>query len=47
MTDRMRVARLKDFEGNLVELREWLSLNGRSPPADVDETTEGTTGGET
>ncbi|MFJ4323766.1 VOC family protein [Streptomyces tricolor] len=28
MTDRMRVARLKDPEGNLVELQEWLLLRG-------------------
>ncbi|WP_030314703.1 VOC family protein [Streptomyces sp. NRRL B-3229] len=28
MTDRMRVAHLKDPEGNLVELQEWLLLRG-------------------
>ncbi|MEU2584463.1 VOC family protein [Streptomyces avermitilis] len=28
MTDRMRVAHLKDPEGNLVELQEWLLLSG-------------------
>lgn len=28
MTDRMRVAHLKDPEGNLVELQEWLLLLG-------------------
>ncbi|MDX3247530.1 VOC family protein [Streptomyces sp. ME18-1-4] len=28
MTDRMRVAHLKDPEGNLVELQEWLPLRG-------------------
>jgi predicted enzyme related to lactoylglutathione lyase len=28
LTDRMRVARLKDPEGNLVELQEWLLLRG-------------------
>ncbi|MFG2497036.1 VOC family protein [Streptomyces sp. NPDC048441] len=28
MTDRMRVAHLKDPEGNLVELQEWLLLHG-------------------
>jgi predicted enzyme related to lactoylglutathione lyase len=28
MTDRMRVAYLKDPEGNLVELQEWLLLRG-------------------
>ncbi|MEV2212528.1 VOC family protein [Streptomyces sp. NPDC050997] len=28
MTDRMRVAHLKDPEGNLVELQEWLLLQG-------------------
>ncbi|MFJ9863663.1 VOC family protein [Streptomyces sp. NPDC101165] len=28
MTDRMRVAHLKDPEGNLVELQEWLLLGG-------------------
>ncbi|MEV8477467.1 VOC family protein [Streptomyces sp. NPDC051173] len=28
MTDRMRVAHLKDPEGNLVELQEWLVLRG-------------------
>ncbi|WP_369195708.1 VOC family protein [Streptomyces djakartensis] len=28
MTDRMRVAHLKDPEGNLVELQEWLQLRG-------------------
>ncbi|MFD9390644.1 VOC family protein [Streptomyces sp. NPDC060000] len=28
MTDRMRVAHLKDPEGNLVELQEWLLLIG-------------------
>ncbi|MGF6941318.1 hypothetical protein BKA18_001110 [Streptomyces auratus] len=26
MTDRMRVAHLKDPEGNLVELQEWPAL---------------------
>ncbi|MFE9605252.1 VOC family protein [Streptomyces hokutonensis] len=28
MTDRMRVAHLKDPEGNVVELQEWLLLRG-------------------
>ena len=28
LTDRMRVAHLKDPEGNLVELQEWLLLRG-------------------
>ncbi|WP_458243700.1 VOC family protein [Streptomyces sp. MAI_2237] len=28
MTDRLRVAHLKDPEGNLVELQEWLLLRG-------------------
>ncbi|MFE7170883.1 VOC family protein [Streptomyces sp. NPDC057616] len=28
MTERMRVAHLKDPEGNLVELQEWLLLRG-------------------
>ncbi|MEU6663727.1 VOC family protein [Streptomyces sp. NPDC046821] len=28
MTDRMRVAHLKDPEGNIVELQEWLLLRG-------------------
>ncbi|MGW3203520.1 VOC family protein [Streptomyces sp. NPDC001135] len=28
MTDRMRVAHLKDPEGNLVELQQWLLLRG-------------------
>ncbi|MEU2284724.1 VOC family protein [Streptomyces sp. NPDC013178] len=28
MTDRMRVAHVKDPEGNLVELQEWLLLRG-------------------
>ncbi|MFC9845070.1 VOC family protein [Streptomyces sp. NPDC060223] len=28
MTDRMRAAHLKDPEGNLVELQEWLLLRG-------------------
>ncbi|KQX82543.1 MULTISPECIES: VOC family protein [unclassified Streptomyces] len=28
MSDRMRVAHLKDPEGNLVELQEWLLLRG-------------------
>ncbi|MFB6640847.1 VOC family protein [Streptomyces chartreusis] len=28
MTDRMRVVHLKDPEGNLVELQEWLLLRG-------------------
>ncbi|MEU8886479.1 VOC family protein [Streptomyces sp. NPDC048442] len=28
MTERMRVAHLKDPEGNLVELQEWLLLGG-------------------
>ena len=28
MTDRMRVAHLKDPEGNLVELQEWLLMRG-------------------
>ncbi|HET6859002.1 MAG TPA: VOC family protein [Streptomyces sp.] len=28
LTDRMRVAHLKDPEGNLVELQEWLLLQG-------------------
>ncbi|WP_042406532.1 VOC family protein [Streptacidiphilus carbonis] len=28
MTDRMRVAHLKDPAGNLVELQEWLALRG-------------------
>ncbi|MFD5571642.1 VOC family protein [Streptomyces cadmiisoli] len=28
MTDRMRAAHLKDPEGNLVELQEWLLLSG-------------------
>ncbi|MEU6350613.1 VOC family protein [Streptomyces sp. NPDC047072] len=28
MTDRMRVAHLRDPEGNLVELQEWLLLRG-------------------
>ncbi|MBL1080787.1 VOC family protein [Streptomyces actinomycinicus] len=28
MTDRMRVAHLKDPEGNLVELQEWLLMGG-------------------
>lgn len=28
MTDRMRVAHLKDPEGNLVELQEWLLMSG-------------------
>ncbi|MCX4762076.1 VOC family protein [Streptomyces sp. NBC_01275] len=28
MTDRMRVAHLRDPEGNLVELQEWLLLGG-------------------
>ncbi|WP_405947940.1 VOC family protein [Streptomyces prunicolor] len=28
MTDRMRVAHLKDPEGNVVELQEWLLLQG-------------------
>jgi predicted enzyme related to lactoylglutathione lyase len=28
MTDRMRVAHLKDPEGNIVELQEWLLMRG-------------------
>lgn len=28
MTDRMRVAHLKDPEGNIVELQEWLLMGG-------------------
>jgi predicted enzyme related to lactoylglutathione lyase len=28
LTDRLRVAHLKDPEGNLVELQEWLLLRG-------------------
>ncbi|MBN0048290.1 VOC family protein [Streptomyces actuosus] len=28
MTDRMRIAHLKDPEGNLVELQQWLLLRG-------------------
>lgn len=28
MPDRMRVAHLKDLEGNLAELQEWLLLRG-------------------
>lgn len=29
MTDRMRVAHLKDPDGNLVELQEWLALRAQ------------------